>query len=225
MLNFIWKTSPRKRIAPKEVPPSLCIFIAASIQGLYCKHRQERRGNRKAELAMISSTSMHWRELYRVELRQGGQKNKEAATTQAISNRQLVQTHHKFRTSQTRMKLFALIYSTVCLCRTPCNFYANNVHLWTGTSRYREPFCIQIILFPNKEDEKENLWSSSFKLICQGWSEKENRKRKQSSVQSSWMSPTTDIWMLDLDRYLSLTLPKSKKFPKYLYTHVQRNYI
>lgn len=89
LLNFIWKTSPRKRIAPKEVPPSLCIFIAVSIQALYCKHRQERKGNKKAELAMISSTSMHWRELYRVELRQGGQTNKEAVTPQAISHRQL----------------------------------------------------------------------------------------------------------------------------------------
>lgn len=219
LLNFIWKTSPRKRLAPKEVPPSLCIFIAVSVQALYCKHRQERKGNKKAELAMISSTSMHWRELYRVELRQGGQTNKEAVTPQAVSHRLATnaQTRHKFRTFQMRMKLFGLIYSTACPCRTSCNFYTNNVHLWTGTQSYREPLCIQKIFFffPNMEDEKENLWSSSLKYICQGWSEKENRKRKQPSVQSSWMNPTTEIQILDIAQV--------KKIPQMsIYTHTEK---
>lgn len=214
LLNFIWKTSPRKRIAPKEVPPSLCIFIAVSVQALYCKHRQERKGNKKAELAMISSTSMHWRELYRVELRQGGQTNKEAVTPQAVSHRLATnaQTRHKFRTFQMRMKLFGLIYSTACPCRTSCNFYTNNVHLWTGTQSYREPLCIQKIIFFSKHGgwEREPV-IFLFEIYLPGMVRKRKQEEKTAISAKQLNEPNygdSDTWHC----------PSQKNSPN-VYTH------
>lgn len=95
----------KKKTAPKEVTLSFTsfrpcsIFTAIAIQAVYCKHRQERKGNKKAELAITSSTSM-----YRREPKSWGRQTKKQKLLGLSHTDNLAQTCHKVGTSQTRMK-------------------------------------------------------------------------------------------------------------------------
>lgn len=141
------------------------IFTAIAIQAVYCKHRQERKGNKKAELAITSSTSMHRR-----EPKSWGRQTKKQKLLGLSHTANLAQMPQSWDYSNqdeigsndslkfTTLSAFALYLSIA--------MWIMLIFITVGP-RYSRPLCVQRInLFANMENEKRDLWSSSLKHIC-----------------------------------------------------------
>lgn len=188
------------------------IFTAIAIQALYCKHRRERKGNKKAEPAIASSTSMHRR-----EPRSWGRQRSSNSSGYLIQT-----TFHKHATKLgllkpgwNKIKRFAVIYNTVCLCSIPCNFCMNNAHLPHCWSKIQQTSLCS-------EDEficKHGKWEEGsviflFETYLLGMVRK--RKEEEKIAISAMRLNEPDLWYFN-----TWHCPSGQKKSPNTYAHIE----